>query len=654
MALYQFPGTDFHDLNLDWLLSEMKKCLAEWASTQEDWETLRTDNAAFVARITAEWAEVRSYIDNYFDNLDVSTQISNKIDAMAADGSLLALISSTVANSAGAAATTWINEHLAQETGYVIDTSLTVAGAAADAKAAGDMIRANHDLLTAGVMYSTQDAADFPFPRMGFSIASTGYYSINQTNYVISGIQENTVKMYAGSTFRAKPGYQLRYVYWEVPVYSATSGLTPASAKIYGPSAFISYNTLITVPQDCYVMIAARREDQLAFDSDDAVTNFNAAVELNVIYTTVKDIKMDKAVDPVYQDQVMMVDSTGAIVPSRHFDRVRAIDSRTNLFRAQKAIANDWHFPFINMSNAMGLGSNHRIPGTAALWSDTNTTALTQREIWMRDGTHPYRGVGLVDMYGRTIAKQFDMVAPSYHDSGDSSTDWAGKHILWMGTSIPAGSDPEAGSGTGATYPQIVASYLGATVHNISKGSSMVRINASGGNYAGIPFTHFCRALTRTHAENRLLQQNWNDIRSQIANAPSTLTSEHLQIMDNTSFETLLLPWLDGTNAMPDVFVIDHGHNDTALGEDGQNDFWITPTIYNQNRNLAADQYMADSNYTNLKTVMHNLDGISSSNIAEFAASVNRNSFQGAMNFLITLILTYNPYARIIVISDYD
>lgn len=26
----QYPGTDFHDLNLDWLLDEMKKLREEW------------------------------------------------------------------------------------------------------------------------------------------------------------------------------------------------------------------------------------------------------------------------------------------------------------------------------------------------------------------------------------------------------------------------------------------------------------------------------------------------------------------------------------------------------------------------------------------------------------------------------------------------
>ena len=36
MAFIEFPGTDYHDINLDWLLSEMQKLRDEW----EEW--LRT------------------------------------------------------------------------------------------------------------------------------------------------------------------------------------------------------------------------------------------------------------------------------------------------------------------------------------------------------------------------------------------------------------------------------------------------------------------------------------------------------------------------------------------------------------------------------------------------------------------------------------
>ena len=126
MPYYQFPGSDFHDLNLDWLLQQMKNCLAEWATTKTQWES-----------VSAEWEALKQFVTDYFDNLDVSQEISDKINAMAADGSLLAVIQETVGTSAADEAGAWLTEHIAAISGYVIDNSLTVTNAAADAKEAG-------------------------------------------------------------------------------------------------------------------------------------------------------------------------------------------------------------------------------------------------------------------------------------------------------------------------------------------------------------------------------------------------------------------------------------------------------------------------------------------------------------------------------------
>ena len=43
MAFIEFPGTDYHDINLDWLLSEMKELLSEMRKLRDEWEEwLRT------------------------------------------------------------------------------------------------------------------------------------------------------------------------------------------------------------------------------------------------------------------------------------------------------------------------------------------------------------------------------------------------------------------------------------------------------------------------------------------------------------------------------------------------------------------------------------------------------------------------------------
>lgn len=213
MALYQFPGTDFHDANLDWVIDQVKNCLTQWAATQKDWEELRTDNAAFVARITEEWETVHEYINNYFANLDVTEEISEKINQMAEDGSLLEVIAQTVQTSSGAAATAWIQANLSQQSGYAVDASLSITGAAADAKAAGDGIRSNTGDIYASALPGliANDAIIWPVNLANTANLIVGYRFdtngniVEATSYRISDyclIKPNTTYVHSMSATR--------------------------------------------------------------------------------------------------------------------------------------------------------------------------------------------------------------------------------------------------------------------------------------------------------------------------------------------------------------------------------------------------------------------------------------------------------------------
>ena len=70
----KYPYTDFHELNLDWFLAEFKKV---------------TDQ---VTTLDATVQQFTEFVTNYFENLDVQEEINNKLDQMAADGTLAALI----------------------------------------------------------------------------------------------------------------------------------------------------------------------------------------------------------------------------------------------------------------------------------------------------------------------------------------------------------------------------------------------------------------------------------------------------------------------------------------------------------------------------------------------------------------------------------
>ena len=77
----KYPYTDFSELNLDWFLSEFKKVLDDQATLTGKVQTLEETVTQFT-----------DFVTNYFDNLDVQQQVNIKLDAMAADGSLMAAI----------------------------------------------------------------------------------------------------------------------------------------------------------------------------------------------------------------------------------------------------------------------------------------------------------------------------------------------------------------------------------------------------------------------------------------------------------------------------------------------------------------------------------------------------------------------------------
>lgn len=121
----QFPYSNFHEMNMDDILKIVK-------TMSEEWEATKT-----------EWASYKEFIDNYFANLDVSEEVLEALRVFAADGTLNTIMDPTIAS----ATTTWLAEHITQPVGVVIDTSLTVGGACADAKATGDRIAHTHDAL---------------------------------------------------------------------------------------------------------------------------------------------------------------------------------------------------------------------------------------------------------------------------------------------------------------------------------------------------------------------------------------------------------------------------------------------------------------------------------------------------------------------------
>lgn len=70
------PYSNFHELNQDWLLNEFNKVLDQWKAMRKNFDSLQD-----------AFNDLKSYVRDYFKNLDVQDEINNKLDNMIADGS---------------------------------------------------------------------------------------------------------------------------------------------------------------------------------------------------------------------------------------------------------------------------------------------------------------------------------------------------------------------------------------------------------------------------------------------------------------------------------------------------------------------------------------------------------------------------------------
>lgn len=75
MAVFEnFPYTDVHQLNLDWIISKVREYLTKVDALEIDFNTLK------------------NYVVSYFDNLDIQEEVNNKLDEMASSGQLAEII----------------------------------------------------------------------------------------------------------------------------------------------------------------------------------------------------------------------------------------------------------------------------------------------------------------------------------------------------------------------------------------------------------------------------------------------------------------------------------------------------------------------------------------------------------------------------------
>ena len=86
----------FYDLESGTVLQQVSRMYAKVNQLIRNFNDLSKETKDTVEEYIAKFIELKDFVDDYFDNLDVQEEVNNKIDAMAEDGTLAELLNSYV------------------------------------------------------------------------------------------------------------------------------------------------------------------------------------------------------------------------------------------------------------------------------------------------------------------------------------------------------------------------------------------------------------------------------------------------------------------------------------------------------------------------------------------------------------------------------
>ena len=127
------------------------------------------------------------FVNQYFTNLDLQTEVNKKIEEMKDSGELLNLLKPTVSNEVS----TWLTSNITNPSNPPIDKSLTVENAAADSKVVGER------LLKDGLSYSKQFSESAFYKGSAISsrtdVNGTSYISFDNYNKAETGTSTHLI-----------------------------------------------------------------------------------------------------------------------------------------------------------------------------------------------------------------------------------------------------------------------------------------------------------------------------------------------------------------------------------------------------------------------------------------------------------------------------
>lgn len=125
--------------------------------------------------LLSAYNQLQDYVNDYFSELDVQEEIDLKLDEMASSGALNVLIDPVIAEST----TAWLAENVDPVgSAVVVNTSLTVEGAAADAKVVGDELAKTlrYNPVTASTAESVYNSTSANLPIRTYSYINTSWF----------------------------------------------------------------------------------------------------------------------------------------------------------------------------------------------------------------------------------------------------------------------------------------------------------------------------------------------------------------------------------------------------------------------------------------------------------------------------------------------
>ena len=241
--------------------------------------------------------------------------------------------------------------------------------------------------------------------------------------------------------------------------------------------------------------------------------------------------------------------------------------------------------------------------------------------------------------------------------------------VLWLGTSIPSGDiniDPQQNN----TYPRMVADALGFDLYNMAKAGSFVAWypQAPAWTTSAQVAAEFATAYSLSATRQEIYNKYYNVLETirQNEGLSTTWRDDYLNDFMDSSFETRIIPYIDGTIAKCDGVVIDHGFNDRgnifnvcnqhvtadkdsiSVWGPGSGAEGVEYPVIGGNAGWWWLTHLADNRYYDGEVYMNTVYAVANG-LAGNDTGGMRGEYFGAMAYIIAKIQQVDPRIRIVI-----